>query len=125
MALVENLQREDLNAIDEAEAFSQLKGDFNLSQEEVAKRVGKSRVAVANSVRLLNLPAAIQEDVRDGEISAGHARALLGIPDKAKQRVIWIAYIPFLRKLCLDLTLYHGIILLGDTLSTVVPRKRC
>jgi ParB family chromosome partitioning protein len=90
MALVENLQREDLNAIDEAEAFAQLKGDFHLSQEQVAERVGKSRVAVANSLRLLNLPAAIQEDVRDNLITAGHARALLSIPDKSKQRQVWL-----------------------------------
>jgi ParB family transcriptional regulator, chromosome partitioning protein len=89
LALVENLQREDLNPIDEAEAFVLLRDEFQLSQEEVARRVGKSRSAVANSFRLLGLPPEMIEDVRDGLISAGHGRALLGIPDKEQRRRVW------------------------------------
>lgn len=89
MALVENIQRENLNPIEEAEAFLHLREELRLSQEEVAERVGKSRVAVANSLRLLNLPEEIKEDVRDGAISAGHARALLGVPEPSLQRKLW------------------------------------
>jgi ParB family chromosome partitioning protein len=89
ISLVENLQREDLNPIDEAEAYARLRNDFGQSQEQVAQRVGKSRVAVANSLRLLNLAAEMREDVRDGTISAGHARALLGVTDEARRRALW------------------------------------
>ncbi|MBN1477476.1 ParB/RepB/Spo0J family partition protein [Candidatus Sumerlaeota bacterium] len=89
LALVENLQREDLNPIDEAEAFVLLRDEFHLSQEEVARRVGKSRSAVANSFRLLSLPPEMIEDVRDGLISAGHGRALLGITDEEQRRRVW------------------------------------
>ena len=84
-ALVENLHREDLGALEEAQAFQQLIEEFHLSQEEVASRVGKSRSAVANTLRLLQLPASIQKMLSDGQISAGHARALLGTPDRALQ----------------------------------------
>jgi ParB family chromosome partitioning protein len=86
MALIENLQRQDLNAIEEAKAFQSLIGRFGLTQDEVAARVGKNRSTVANSVRLLNLPLDVQEDVLEGRLSAGHARAILQIPDAAKQR---------------------------------------
>lgn len=89
MALIENLQRENLNPMEEAEAYARLREQFGLSQEQVAERVGKSRAAVANSLRLLGLPREIQEDVRDGTITAGHARALLGVMDPARQRKIW------------------------------------
>jgi ParB family chromosome partitioning protein len=89
VALVENLQREDLNAIDESEAYARLRQEFGLSQEAVAERVGKSRVAVANSLRLLNLPRPIQEDIRDGTLSAGHGRALLSVPDAARREALW------------------------------------
>ena len=78
-ALVENIQREDLNPLEEARAFERLAGERGLSQEEVAKRVGKSRAAVTNSIRLLRLPEEILTFLREGKLSAGHARALLGL----------------------------------------------
>jgi ParB family chromosome partitioning protein len=84
-ALVENLQREDLNALDEAAAYQQLIEDFGLTHDEVATRVGKSRAAVTNTLRLFQLPAGIQRLVADGTLSQGHARALLGTPDRAFQ----------------------------------------
>src|SRR5437660_4526785 len=87
-ALVENLQREDLNALDEAAAYQQLIEDFQLTHEEVAKRVGKSRAAVSNALRLFQLPPAIQRLVVEGSLSAGHARALLGTPDRAYQEAL-------------------------------------
>lgn len=84
-ALVENLHRADLNAMEEAAAYQQLVEDFGLTQDEVAKRVGKSRTAVTNTLRLFQLPPAIQALVADGQLTAGHARALLGTPDRAFQ----------------------------------------
>ncbi len=84
-ALVENLHREDLNALEEAAAYQQLVEDFELTQEDVAKRVGKSRSAVANTLRLFQLPPKIQAMVADNRLSAGHARALLGSPDRMFQ----------------------------------------
>lgn len=77
MALIENIQREDLNPIEEAEAYRNLMDGFDLSQEEVAKRVGKDRSTVANSLRLLRLPDKVRDDVINGQLSMGHARALL------------------------------------------------
>jgi len=77
MALIENIQRENLNSIEEAEAYAVLNSKFGLSQEAVAKSVGKKRVTVTNSLRLLNLPIEIKESIRIGEISAGHGRAIL------------------------------------------------
>lgn len=77
-ALVENLHRQDLTALEEASAYQQLADDFSLTHEQVAKRVGKSRAAVTNALRLLNLPASIQGYLADGRLQAGHARALLG-----------------------------------------------
>ena len=82
-AVVENLHREDLNPMEEAAAFTQLVEDFNLTHEQVAKRVGKSRAAVSNLLRLFQLPATVQRMVRDRELTEGHARALLGTPDRA------------------------------------------
>ena len=82
-ALVENLHREDLSVLEEAAAYHQLSEEFGLTQEEVARRVGKSRSTVANTVRLLQLPDAIQRLLADGRLSAGHARALLGTGDAA------------------------------------------
>ena len=79
-ALVENVQRQDLNAIELAEAFSRLAHEFSLSQEEIARRVGKDRATVANTVRLLRLPPPVKQAVVDGRLSAGHARALLAAP---------------------------------------------
>ncbi|NLI14531.1 ParB/RepB/Spo0J family partition protein [Pelotomaculum propionicicum] len=84
-ALIENVQREDLNPLEEAAAYHQLMEDFDLTQEDVSSRVGKSRPFVANMVRLLGLPAEIKEMIAAGRISAGHARALLPINDSKKQ----------------------------------------
>ena len=84
MALIENLQREDLNPLEEANGYKELMNACNLTQEQVAKRVGKSRSAVANSLRLLNLPQEIRPFVVQGSLSAGHAKALLGIEDRAE-----------------------------------------
>jgi ParB family chromosome partitioning protein len=82
--LVENLQREDLNAIEEAEGFARLIDQFGLNQESLARAVGKSRSHIANTLRLLNLPATIREHLRAGRLSAGHARALLGAEEPEK-----------------------------------------
>lgn len=84
-ALVENLHREDLNALEEAAAFQQLVDEFDYTHEQVAARVGKSRTTVTNTLRLLQLPAGVQRALADGTISAGHARALLGTPDRTFQ----------------------------------------
>jgi ParB family transcriptional regulator, chromosome partitioning protein len=84
-ALVENLQREDLNAMDEAAAYQQLIEDFGLTHDEVAARVGRSRAAVTNMLRLFQLPPSVQRLVVEGKLSAGHARALLGSPDRSFQ----------------------------------------
>ena len=84
-ALVENLHREDLNPLEEAAAFVQLQQDFGLTQQAVANRVGRSRAAVTNATRLLQLPGEVQELVVSRQISAGHGRALLTIADPAKQ----------------------------------------
>ena len=81
-ALVENLHREDLNPLEEAGAFQQLVDEFGYTHEQVAARVGKSRTVVTNTLRLLQLPAGVQRALADGALSAGHARALLGTPDR-------------------------------------------
>jgi ParB family chromosome partitioning protein len=78
-ALVENLQRDDLNPLEAAAAYARLKDEFHLTQEEVARRVGKERATVANSLRLLRLPASVRERIVQGEISGGHARALAAL----------------------------------------------
>ncbi len=85
LALVENIQRADLNALDEARAFRQLMDDFGLTQEQVAQRIGRSRAAVANTLRLLSVARAIQDAVRGGRITEGHARALAGLADHQQQ----------------------------------------
>lgn len=84
-ALVENLHRQDLNALEEAAAYQQLIEDFHLTHDEVAARVGKSRSAVSNGLRLFQLPPTIQRLVAEAQLSAGHARALLGTPDRGFQ----------------------------------------
>ena len=84
-ALVENLHREDLNPLEEAAAYQQLVDAFDYTHEQVAGRVGKSRTAVTNMLRLLQLPAGVQRALADGAITAGHARAILGTPDRAYQ----------------------------------------
>ncbi len=86
MALVENVQRSDLNALEEAQAYKHLSEEFGLTQDQIAQRVGKSRVAVANTLRLLKLPEAIKARLADGLITEGHARALLTITDAAVQQ---------------------------------------
>jgi len=83
LALVENLQREDLNAIEEANGYRRLQEEFHWSQEEMAERVGKSRPAIANSLRMLSLPAEVQQEVVAGNLPAGQARALLGLQTEA------------------------------------------
>lgn len=85
LALIENVQREDLNAIEEARALAELIEEFSYSQEEVAAKIGKSRSYVANSVRLLKLPQLIQDDVASGRYTAGHARALLSLSNSHEQ----------------------------------------
>jgi len=84
-ALVENLHREDLSPLEEAGAYQQLIEDFGLTHDELASRVGRSRVAITNTLRLFQLPPTIQRLVGEGRLSAGHARALLGTPDRAFQ----------------------------------------
>lgn len=84
IALAENLQRENLNPMEEATGYKKICDEFDLGQEELAKRVGKSRSAVANAMRLLNLDERVQELVRSGKLSSGHARALLGLENNAQ-----------------------------------------
>lgn len=87
MALVENVQRQDLSAIEEAKSYLQIMKQAHLSQEQVAKKIGKSQSAVANKIRLLNLPDDIQEGVIDGKITERHARALLSVDEKSQKKV--------------------------------------
>lgn len=87
MALIENLQRENLNPIEEALGYTQLVSQFQLTQEEVAVKVGKSRTVVANAVRLLRLSPAIQAYLRDGRLSVGHAKVILGLLDERQQKL--------------------------------------
>ena len=88
IALIENLQREDLNPIEEALGYQQLIDTFDMKQEEVAKKVGKARSSITNSLRLLTLPDDIKLMVRDGELSVGHCKVIIGIPDEEKQRLL-------------------------------------
>ena len=87
LALIENLQRENLNAIEEALGYAQLAEQFQLTQEQIAVKVGKSRAAVANATRLLKLSPAIQSFVREGRLSVGHAKVILGLADESAQRI--------------------------------------
>ena len=86
LALIENLQRQDLNPVEEALGYQSLMADYGLTQEETASRVGKSRPAVANALRLLNLCSEVLEKVRSGELSAGHARAILSLKTEKQQK---------------------------------------
>lgn len=90
ISLVENLQREDLNPIEEAEAFRVLSNFFNLSHEEIAEKVGKDRSTITNTLRLLNLPEAIQKDLKSGELTPGHARPLLSLSGEKQQMNMWM-----------------------------------
>lgn len=86
IALIENIQRDNLNAVEEAAAYRQLIDDFNITQTELASRVGKSRAALTNTLRLLQLPEDILQHIADGKLSSGHARALLSLEDEKAQR---------------------------------------
>jgi ParB family chromosome partitioning protein len=88
IALIENLQREDLNAVEEARAYEQLSTQFKLTQEQIAEKVGRSRAAVANSMRLLGLPGEVQSWIADNRLSVGHAKAILGLANPAEQRLV-------------------------------------
>lgn len=88
MALIENLQRENLNPIDEALGYQQLMTQFSLTQEQVGKKVGRGRVVVANATRLLKLPSAVQAAVRDGALSVGHAKVILSVEDPQQQETL-------------------------------------
>ena len=85
LAIIENVQRSDLSALEQAEAYRQLAEDFDLSHEDIAARVGKSRVAVTNTLRLLKLPDAVKNALIEGRVSEGHARALLALPTPEAQ----------------------------------------
>jgi ParB family chromosome partitioning protein len=87
LALIENLQRENLNPIEEAQGYSQLIGQFQLTQEDVATKVGKSRAVVANALRLLKLPTVLQGYIRDGRLSVGHAKVVLGLATEKQQEL--------------------------------------
>lgn len=89
LAVIENIQRHDLNPIEEAKSYKSLTEDFDLSQEEVALRVGKSRSTVANKIRLLTLPVEIQKSLIEGKITEGHAKAILAIDNLEKQRALY------------------------------------
>ncbi len=87
-ALIENLHREDLNPLEEAAAYQQLLDDFGLTHEMLSQRVGKSRAAISNTLRLFQLPPSVQKLVGEGQVTAGHARALLGTPDRSFQEAL-------------------------------------
>lgn len=88
LSLIENIQRENLNPIEEAKAYERLISVFNLTQDDIAKKVGKDRTTIANFIRLLKLPEDIQEKLSNGQISVGHAKVILGLEDPADQRKI-------------------------------------
>jgi ParB family chromosome partitioning protein len=87
LALIENLQRENLNPIEEAVGYSQLSNQFELTQEQISARVGKSRAVVANALRLLKLPRTVQDFIRQGQLSTGHAKVILGLADEKSQTI--------------------------------------
>jgi ParB family chromosome partitioning protein len=91
MAIIENIQREALNPLEEAEAYHQLMTEFSMTQEQASKRVGKSRSTVANMLRLRQLPQEVKGSILDGTLSMGHARAILGTEAPAQQKVVWRA----------------------------------
>ena len=87
LALIENLQRENLNAVEEAHGYARLAEQFQLTQEDIAAKVGKSRAAVANALRLLKLPDIVQKYLRDGRLAVGHAKVILGLSDEKQQQL--------------------------------------
>ena len=87
LALIENLQRENLNAVEEAHGYAQLAEQFQLTQEDIAAKVGKSRAVVANSLRLLKLPAIVQKYLREGRLTVGHAKVILGLAEEKQQQL--------------------------------------
>ena len=89
LAIIENVQRADLSPLEEAASYQRLIDEFHLTQQDVAARVGKSRVAVTNTIRILALAPAIQQSIANGEITEGHARALLGVADETLRLAIW------------------------------------
>lgn len=91
LALIENIQRRDLNPIEKASSFKRLQDEFNLTQEEVAKRLGKNRPSIANTLRLLDLPEKIQQAIKEERISEGHARSLVAVKDSQKQDMLFKA----------------------------------
>ncbi|MEW5735953.1 MAG: ParB/RepB/Spo0J family partition protein [Thermodesulfobacteriota bacterium] len=116
MAIVENVQREDLNPMEQAEGYHRLVSEFALTQEQVAERVGKKRPTVANFLRLMNLPSVIQESLREGALSMGHARALLGLESKPR---LMLAYKTVLAK-SLSVRATEELV---DALKDVSPEK--
>lgn len=89
LAIIENIQRHNLNAIEEAKAYKRLKEEFCMTQEEIAKKMGKGRVVIANTIRLLDLPVEVQRGLVESRITEGHARAILGLDNPEKQRALY------------------------------------
>ena len=89
LAIVENVQRVELNPIEEAEAYQRLIEDCGLTQDEVAEKISKDRTSVANFIRLLKLPESIKDSIRAGELGMGHAKAILSVPDPSRQSSLW------------------------------------
>jgi len=116
LALIENLQREDLNPLDEAEGYARLIKDFNLTQDQVAKKVSKNRSTVANMLRLLALPDQIKESIRQEKISVGHARALLAVTNPTEQLALW-------HKILAERLNVRDVEVLTGTTSSKPPRK--
>ncbi len=121
LALIENLQREDLNPVEEAHAYRRLADEFSLRQEDIANRVGKSRAAVANSLRLLELPALVQSYVAQGRISVGHAKVLLTLDNPEEQLAVaelairHAATVRATEKMVADHLARHGLVRSGRT----------
>ncbi|KYG29657.1 ParB/RepB/Spo0J family partition protein [Alkalihalobacillus trypoxylicola] len=116
LALIENLQREDLNPIEEAVAYEKLMEHLKVTQEQLAKRIGKSRPHIANHIRLLHLPKVVQQFISDGKLSMGHGRALLGLKDKQKIS-------PLLEKVLQDKLSVREVEQLVQKLNTNVSRE--
>ncbi|WP_062051980.1 ParB/RepB/Spo0J family partition protein [Bacillus sp. JCM 19034] len=116
LALIENLQREDLNPIEEALAYDKLMNHLNITQDQLSKRVGKSRPHIANHLRLLQLPNVVQQFISDGKLSMGHGRALLGLKDKKKLS-------PLLEKVLQEKLSVREVESLVNEINSYVPRE--